>query len=390
MKFSLALVLATFSASGFAMTSSAVAAGVEQDDMILVEHEGLLVFNHQLTRDFNAEEASVINSCMMSSFNEIHDPAIAKMQLVEQELTNPVFKNSMFVSARTWRVYPSLWWSRQQIMYCRFCDADDCDDTPTRLSRRSQSWLCTHPEEAKALSPQQRFQVTEALGHIEWEAGTCDCLVRSGLTAFADASDCKLTFSPVNNEIPLEAAIAGVVGKTLSFEPPKDDKKLENHQHESDFIYQSHESVVLFNTQTNRDLNDEENYFLDHCLIETFNGLHEDSGSTIDEVATEVEEFVMTNSFVSDLLSTVQKHLEWNTFRSYGQIHWKKFYMKYYGEIANFLSDEKRTELQLWQQDFCSCLISGEMEGFKGVQSCQITFPPTAEQGLRGSTSKAE
>jgi hypothetical protein len=423
MKFSLALVV-TIAASGFAMTSSAVTAVAEDDDMILTAHEGLFVMDNHLAREINAEEESVIDSCLMSVFNELHDPAVAHIQDVEGDPDSPINAVSSVIEGKNevgdfppFQTYSSIRWRRFYTTICRMC-LPDCDSDYRPLPG-SNTWLCAHLEEAKVLSPQERFKATESSRHIEWETGTCDCLARTGLVAFDGVSNCMLAFSPVNDEIPVETAAGGVAAETLSLEPLKDDE-LESDTDDGDFIHQSHESVVLFNTQTNRDLNDEENYFLDQCLIDTFNALHEDTGSKIEEVATEIEKFVTTGSFISDTLSTIQNHLEWNTFPTYSSIRWRRYYTTIcrmclpdcdsdyrplpgaktwlcdHPEEAKLLSGEKRAKLtmawkhDMWQRDLCSCLISGEMEGFEGIQNCQITFPPVAEQSLRGSASKAE
>jgi hypothetical protein len=406
MKISTALV--TFTAY-FTITSAvAVAvATVAEDDMILTAHEGLLIINNHIARDFTAQEQGIIDSCLMIVFNQLYDPLVVNMRLVTGEYTSSAIdRREVMIDTQAYQTYPRVIWKKYYTAVCRDC-------SPV-CGSEDEAMFCIHPEEAKILSPQDRFRAFERLYHPEWERGTCDCLERSGFKTFDSVSPCVLTFSPVSDEVPLDSPDLAAD----TFVELVKDANLNNFDND-EAIHTTHEGVVLFTSHVSRDLNDAENYFLNMCLVNTFNALHETTESKIEQVDIEVEKLVVrTQFFGADKLSNNQTNpgLMYTNKLRWILIHhmncrlclpdcdinnWStpvaaNNWFCDHREKALLLPSKELAKLSMswmhnmWQHDLCSCLMSSGMEIFHVAQNCIITFPPMTEGTHDSSTNEAE
>lgn len=412
MKISTALV--TFTAY-FTITSAvAVAvATVAEDDMILTAHEGLLIINNHIARDFTAQEQGIIDSCLMTVFNEIHDPAVAALRLVSDDPTSPfnlassVFERKEVVGTGDFPVYQTytrVLWKKFYLNFCRICPHCGVEKDP--------SWFCAHPEETKLLSPHERFTAIASSHQLEWETGACDCLARTGLRIFEDVSSCVLTFSPINDEIPLSSH-ALAVEETVIDEAVMKDEELGSGSDE--LVHTRHEAVALFTSHVTRDSTEEEDNVVNTCLMDTFNALHEGTVSTIEKVTSEG---VSTRAFFDDMSSDIKQR---KGFRHSDKLKWliiehaictlcspdcednkwstpstaRRWFCDH-REKALLLPSKERAKLSMswmhnmWQLDLCSCLLNSEMELFQGVQNCIITFPPMTDGTYHSSIVEAE
>jgi hypothetical protein len=407
MKISTALV--TFTAC---FTIASAVPDVAEDDMILTAHEGLIVMNNHIARDFTAQEQGIIDSCLMTVFNEVHDPAVAALRLVSDERTSPfnlassVFERKEVVGTGNfpaYRTYTRLLWKKFYANLCRLC---------LPCGPEEQPWLCTHPEEAKLLSPHERFKAIASSHQLEWETGTCDCLARTGLKVFEDVSSCVLTFSPVSDEIPLDSH-AMAVEETVIDQAMMKDEEVESDS--DDLVHTRHETVVLFTSHITRDSTEEEDNVVNTCLMDTFNALHEGTVSTIEKVSSEG---VSTRAFFDDMSSDIKQRkglrysykLRWLLLEtmsckmclpdceddSWSNPVTSRYWLCDHREKALLLPSKERAKLSMtwmhnmWQLDLCSCLLNSEMELFQGVQNCVITFPPMTEDTYDSSIVEAE
>lgn len=395
-----------------AVTTSVVAA--EKKAPLTIEV--LVTVDNHFARDFNPAEERLLDKCMTSTFNEIHGKAKVTMKGVTNDPENAYFASLSHVSEtivetkKEWpafKWYTSYRWKTVNIAVCTTCPTDCPTAEHLGDGLAATSWVCQNPEKATMLSDAQRFRLHEAERHLEWEAGICDCLTQSDMNSLNGADKCKVTFSPVEDFSSLEV------------DPLPDQKEDVNENGEDDdssdgFLHVLHESVVMINTRHGKDVTPEENAFLARCMMDTFNALPLNSDNKMEEAVVENNKLSFLSDFVAPSPFTFTPiKLQFK----YASFFWLKTHVSSCGKFCydggcpataaqwmclsptkvQLLSDAEyvhyilRNNHNQWEQDMCSCLIEGNMDGFQGMQNCKITFPPAAERALvqpslRGST----
>ena len=369
-------------------------------------HEGLVTLDSNSFRAFNVEDDAILNKCMVHTFNEIHDIQVSELKNVALDPEGPYAafshmlpKTEVALGETPRRSYTSFRWRIFTLAACRTCPSD-CANLPN-------DWLCQHPDEANLLSNAKHARLREANRHREWEASFCDCLVQSGEKALAGVSRCKVSFSPLGDNITFAPR------NHQNEETKIDDKKRAKmvtrldditDDFPGDITLVSHQTVVLFNSLVGSELTENEDLFLNKCLLDTFNSLQISSGTKAKSVVTVADSQIMA---FQETLPEVRNAIQADALRTSTTIRWKMILLAVCSQCpsdcdrdlpgnwlcenpaeAKLLSDAERFRLQMslhhqmWELALCSCLIGGEMEGFNGVQNCKITFPPSQERNL--------
>lgn len=397
----------------FITTTFAASGGrVDADDpsMIRFLQESLVNFNTPTPIDeLTPEEDIYLNTCIKDAFNEVNDPAIFFIDKVIEDpeipyaLSRKASKSSrpkQQTPSRLGKFYPRLnyeyfKWTVYDGGLCRLCNPD-CDADYAPVKGRT---LCGTPEEARLLSDHDYFRLNEANRHIEWELGICDCLIRGGMESFKEATACKVNFSPSEmatgvRELPIPPSVI-------------EDAELNKKKKEPKMALMTHESVIMYSTDSYRRLNSDEEAFLDTCVADTFNDIHDPSFASIKSVVLEPKGYYLTRDtdatyVTTDITTNTFFHIQWrNIEASYcrkcftDDCYGKKSWLCQNEDEANFLSDWQHYHFAMapsheqWQDDICTCLAGSDKSGFKGIKDCRITFPPMQEKALGNAALEA-
>lgn len=397
----------------FITTTFAASEGrVDADDpsFIRIVQESLVNFNTPVPiEELTPEEGIYLNTCIKDAFNEVNDPAIFFINNVVDDPEIPYAlsrkassssRSKQETSSRLGAVRPRLVWNYSAWRLwdggiCRLCNPD-CDADYAPVKGRT---LCGTPEEARLLSNHDYFRLNEANRHIEWELGICDCLIRGGMESFKEAAECTVNFSPSEmatgfQELPIPPSVM-------------EDAELDKKKKESKMAMITHESVIMYRTDSYRRLNSDEEAFLDTCVADTFNDNHDPSVAFIKSVVLEpkgiylsrdTEETVLT----PDITVNTFFHIQWRKIQSgycrkctTDDCYGKKSWLCQNEDEANFLSDWQHYHFAMapsheqWQDDICTCLAGSNKPGFKGIRDCKITFPPMQEKALGNAALEA-